>query len=145
MPKDNAQARKPSLQRTTAALIQPDGALRWAPIIAALAIDLADLATAGPLGLAMGIFVGGTLTTVVAAAGGARLGRALLLGVLGAIYCALPLTEALPMATLLTMVHAFAQRKAAREQAREEDGAADSSQDSAPLGVRVVQAGPAQR
>ena len=86
---------------------QADGRLGWAPIAAALAIDLADFATAGPIGLVLGLFVGGMLTTTVAFASGAKPRRALGLGLLGAIYCALPMTEAIPMATMLTLVHGF--------------------------------------
>lgn len=77
------------------------------PIVAALAIDLADFATAGPIGLIAGLAVGGVLTTIVALASGVRPGRALLLGMLGGIYCALPMTEAIPLATMLTLVHGF--------------------------------------
>jgi hypothetical protein len=75
----------------------------WAPIVAALAIDLADLVSAGPHGL----IIGGVLTTIVALASGVRLRRALGLGALGAVYLALPLTEPVPLATMLTLVHGF--------------------------------------
>ncbi len=94
-------------QRSAAALAREDGRYGWMPIVAALAIDLADFATAGPIGLVAGLFVGGVLTTIVARASGATRHRALLLGLLGGIYCALPLTEAIPLATMLTLVHAF--------------------------------------
>jgi hypothetical protein len=92
-----------SLRRSTVALARDDGKLGWAPIVAALAIDLADLISAGPHGL----IIGGVLTTAFALACGVRARRALLLGVLGAIYCALPLTEPVPLATMLTLVHGF--------------------------------------
>jgi len=92
-----------SLRRSTAALARDDGKLGWAPIVAALAIDLADLVSAGPHGLV----IGGVLTTIVALANGVRLRRALGLGVLGAVYLALPLTEPIPLATMLTLIHGF--------------------------------------
>lgn len=85
--------------------------MRWGPIFAALAIDLADLATAGPIGLALGVLIGGVLTTTVAAANGATTRRAVGLGLAGAIYCALPLTEAVPLATILTAMHAMLARQ----------------------------------
>jgi hypothetical protein len=102
-----AVSRPISLRRSTAALARDDGKLGWAPIIAALAIDLADLISAGPHGLV----IGGVLTTLFALACGARAGRAVLLGMLGAVYCALPLTEPIPLATMLTLVHGFMLRR----------------------------------
>lgn len=101
-----AVSRSISLRRSTAALARDDGKLGWAPILAALAIDLADLISAGPHGLV----IGGVLTSLFALACGARPRRALLLGLLGAVYCALPLTEPVPLATMLTLVHAFVLR-----------------------------------
>jgi hypothetical protein len=105
------------LRRTTTALAYDDGKLGWGPIAAALVIDAADLISAGPHGLV----IGGVLTTIFALANGARPRRALLLGLLGAIYCALPLTEPIPLATMLTLVHGFvlrtrAQHKPQRDQ-----------------------------
>ena len=97
-------------------------------------IDLADLATAGPIGLLAGLFVGGVLTTIVAKAAGAESRRALGLGVLGAIYCALPFTEAVPLATILTLVHGLLQRSAAAPEP-----------ELAPVRARVVQIDPPRR
>lgn len=101
-----AASRSINLRRSTAALARDNGKLGWAPIIAALAIDLADLISAGPHGLV----IGGVLTSLFALACGARPRRAMLLGLLGAIYCALPLTEPIPLATMLTLVHGFVLR-----------------------------------
>lgn len=112
-----AVSRSFSLRRSTAALAQSDGRLGWAPIIAALAIDLADLISAGPHGLV----IGGVLTTAFALACGARARRAIVLGLLGAVYCALPLTEAVPLATMLTLVHAFVLRTRAARKSDESD------------------------
>jgi hypothetical protein len=91
------------LRRSAAALARDDGRLGWTPIVGALAIDLADVFSAGPHGLV----IGGVLTMIVALASGARFSRALLLGVLGAVYCALPFTEPIPLATMLTLLHGF--------------------------------------
>ena len=85
----------------------------WAPIVAALAIDLADFAMVGPIGVVFGLFVGGLLTTIVALASGSGLWRALGLGLLGGIYCAIPVTDAIPLATMLTLIHGFLLRKRA--------------------------------
>jgi hypothetical protein len=100
MPKDI----RPSLPRTTSALV--DGrAPGWAPVLAAMAIDLADLAMIGPLGLVAGLFVGFTLTLVLSLATGAAPRRAVLLALLGGIYCMLPVTDLVPLATMLTLLH----------------------------------------
>ncbi|PRQ07463.1 hypothetical protein [Enhygromyxa salina] len=134
-----APARSLGLRRSVTALTAGDRQLGWAPIFAALAIDLADLATAGPIGLVMGLFVGGVLTTIVASLSGAKLSRALGLGMLGSLYCALPLTEPVPLATMLTALHVFLQRRKHAEQAAKEPEHAES------LGDRVVQVGPGHR
>lgn len=84
----------------------------WAPILAAAAIDLADLAMVGPLGLAAGLFVGFALTLVLARASGASGRRALTLALLGGIYCMLPVTDLVPLATILTLLHAGLTRQA---------------------------------
>ena len=124
-------------------MTRPDGTLGWAPIAAALAIDLADFATAGPLGLLTGLFVGASLTTVVALLSGARPRRAFGLGLLGAIYCALPLTEPIPLATMLTALHGFLLRR--KHAAQSADPASEDAPNPEPAAARVIQAGPGQR
>ncbi len=140
---DDTQARRPGfrLQRTKAALDSAaadtsDAAVRWGPLVAAVAIDVADFATAGPIGLATGVFVGGLLTAVVALANGAPTRRALALAALGGIYCALPLTEALPLATLLMLLHGLVGRSAK---------AALPEPQPAYATARVTQTGPGRR
>lgn len=83
-------------------------------MLAAMAIDLADLAMIGPLGLAAGLFVGFALTSVLALTTGASLPRALLLGLLGGIYCMLPITDLVPLATMLTSLHVALRRRPAQ-------------------------------
>ncbi len=99
-----------SLRRTSAALLRGD-IPSWAPLIAALSVDLADFATAGPLGLVAGLFVGASLPGLVSFCAGAPTRRALLLALFGGLYCALPLTEALPFATMLTLLHTWLSRR----------------------------------
>jgi hypothetical protein len=103
-PSTRSRKQGPAFGRSASALAQANRASGWAPILAAVAIDLADLAMIGPTGLVFGLFVGGLLTTTVARASGARWRRALGLGLLGGIYCALPF-DAIPVATMLTLVH----------------------------------------
>jgi ammonia channel protein AmtB len=93
-----------SLPRTSSALVNTR-ASGWAPVLAAMAIDLADFAMMGPLGLVAGLFVGFALTFVLTSATGAPTKRALLLGLLGGVYCMLPITDLVPLATMLTLLH----------------------------------------
>ena len=106
MPKDV----RPSLPRTSSALAEAR-APGWAPVLAAVAIDLADLAMIGPLGMVAGLFVGFTLTLVLSLATGAPIKRALLLAVLGGIYVMLPVTDVVPLATMLTLLHGVLTRR----------------------------------
>ncbi|PRP89961.1 hypothetical protein ENSA5_69020 [Enhygromyxa salina] len=132
MSNDKSSRRPIRAQRSAAALANDDGRHGWAPILAAVTIDLADFATAGPLGLVAGLAVGGALTTFVALISGVRPARALLLGLFGALYCALPLTEPIPMATMLTLLHGFLLRRGSPEP------------ELVPAPARVVQTGPAR-
>ena len=73
----------------------------FGPVVAGLILDFVDLATFGPIGLYLGIPIG--------AFAGYWMGRALglprkpsaLCALAGAVYCTLPGTEPLPLATLV--------------------------------------------
>ena len=73
----------------------------FGPVVAGLIIDFVDLATFGPIGLYLGLPIG--------AFAGYWMGRALGLGpkpsglcaLLAGIYCMMPGTEMLPIATLV--------------------------------------------
>jgi hypothetical protein len=74
----------------------------WAPVFAAMLLDLADLFSLGPQGLLIGLFVGSALGWRIASTSGfSRKGR-LICAALAAVYCMLPMTELLPLATMLT-------------------------------------------
>jgi hypothetical protein len=118
-----------------------DPRLGWAPIFAAIAIDLADLAMTGPIGLVAGLVVGGVLTMVVALLCGVRPRRAIGLGVLGGIYCALPVTDLVPLATMLTALYGLLLRRKAAAPVLAEP-TADAHE---PAAGRVVQVGPGLR
>lgn len=92
------------LQRTTAVLRARESVGGWAPILTALAIDLADLAMIGPTGIVAGFGVGFALTSLLTLATGVPLRRAALLSVLAGIYCMLPITDVVPLATMLTLL-----------------------------------------
>ena len=74
------------------------------PILGAVIIDGMDLVTMGPVGIGMGMFVGGLLSWAVAYRHGLTFWQSLIAGTAGALYCALPFTEALPIATLLALI-----------------------------------------
>jgi hypothetical protein len=92
------------LQRTATALGARETASGWAPILTALAIDLADLAMIGPTGVVAGFGVGFALTFMLTLATGVPLRRAGVLSLLAGIYCMLPLTDVVPLATMLTLL-----------------------------------------
>jgi hypothetical protein len=93
------------LQRTTTAVLGTrEAGGGWAPILTALAIDLADLAMIGPVGLVAGFGVGFALTGLLTLATGVPLRRAALLSLLAGIYCTLPFTDVVPLATMLTLL-----------------------------------------
>lgn len=96
--------RRADLQRTTAVLGARESAAGWAPILTALAIDLADLAMIGPTGLVAGFWVGFALTSLLTLATGVPLRRAAVLSLLAGIYCLLPFTDLVPLATMLTLL-----------------------------------------
>jgi hypothetical protein len=95
---------RPELQRTLAVLGTREADSGWTPILTALAIDLADFARIGPTGLVMGFFVGFVLTLLLTLATDVPWWRAMVLSVLAGIYCMLPITDLVPLATMLTLL-----------------------------------------
>lgn len=93
------RSRRPMLTRTLEAL---------GPVVGGLILDAVDVATFGPLGLTGGFLIGGIfgwwLSGVYRMAEPRRPWVALAAGV----YCALPLTEALPLATIAAVIARFA-------------------------------------
>ena len=91
----------------------------FGPIAAGMIIDLVDLATFGPIGLVFGLPVGGVA--------GFWMGRCLGLSKLASFYCAIaagiyctiPFTEAIPLATLVGAYARF--RESGREQKSEKN------------------------
>jgi hypothetical protein len=102
---DPIPSKRPAgLQRTTAVLSARESVGGWAPILTALAIDLADLAMIGPTGLVAGFWVGAALTGLLTISTGVPLRRAAVLSLLAGIYCLLPITDVVPLATMLTLL-----------------------------------------
>ena len=74
------------------------------PIFAALAIDLLDLATFGPLGLYVGMILGAAVGFWLTPLLGFPPHRRWLSALATGVYCTLPLTGLLPLATLASLV-----------------------------------------
>lgn len=74
------------------------------PIAGGLAIDVVDFATMGPIGVFAGAIVGGFVTWTVASRHGLSSRMVAMMTFLGALYCTIPFTELLPLATLLAIV-----------------------------------------
>jgi len=79
----------------------------FGPIAAGLVIDLVDLATFGPIGLFLGLPLGGLCGYWMGTALGLEKKQALWCALAAGIYCMMPLTEFLPLATLVGALARF--------------------------------------
>ena len=73
----------------------------FGPVVAGLIIDFVDLATFGPLGLYLGIPIGAFAGYWMGRALGLDRKACLLCALAAAVYCTIPGTEPLPLATLV--------------------------------------------
>ena len=73
----------------------------FGPVVAGLVIDLVDLATFGPIGLVLGLPIGGAAGFWMGRCLGLPTKASLLCALLAGIYCTIPGTEMLPIATLV--------------------------------------------
>lgn len=73
----------------------------FGPVVAGLIIDLVDLATFGPFGLYLGLPIGGFAGYWMGRALGFAPKPSLLCALAAGIYCTLPGTEMLPIATVV--------------------------------------------
>ena len=73
----------------------------FGPVIAGLLIDFVDLATFGPIGVYLGIPIGAFAGYWMGRALGLAPSPSLLCALAAAIYCTLPGTELLPLATVV--------------------------------------------
>ena len=71
------------------------------PVLAGLMLDLLDFATYGPVGLSAGLVVGGIGGYFLAWSLGVDSSRRLFYAGLAGIYCMMPFTAFLPVATVL--------------------------------------------
>jgi hypothetical protein len=88
------------------------------PVVAGMIIDGVDLATFGPIGLALGLPIGGLAGYWLGKSLGLEKQACLLCALAAGVYCTIPFTAILPLATL---VGAYARyRQTEREQRRAE-------------------------
>ena len=73
----------------------------FGPVMAGLIIDLVDLATFGPMGLAFGFILGGGVAWYLCRLYGLSLRQKLLWSLAAGIYCTIPFTEFIPVGTLV--------------------------------------------
>jgi hypothetical protein len=73
-------------------------------------LDAVDLATFGPLGLWVGFVLGSLTGWFLAESLGFKRGNRWMGGVLGGLYCMLPGTSVLPVATIVTALREFTDR-----------------------------------
>lgn len=77
------------------------------PLAGCMLLDLADFLTFGPIGLLIGVPVGGAIGWWLGSMYGfGRTGRTIL-AILSGIYCTIPFTELLPIATIVGAVARF--------------------------------------
>lgn len=77
------------------------------PLAGGIILDLLDLATLMPFGLAYGWLLGAAVAWWIGSLYGFSRGKKLLLSALAAVYCIVPLTEFIPLATLLAVAVRF--------------------------------------
>lgn len=73
----------------------------FGPVVAGLIIDLVDLGTFGPIGLVLGLPIGGAAGYWMGRTLGLSKKASLLCALAAGIYCTIPGTEMLPIATLV--------------------------------------------
>lgn len=81
------------------------------PLAGGIILDLTDLATFGPVGLAGGLFVGIAVGSWICSIYGLSWQTRFLVAVVAGIYCTIPMTEMLPLATLISAIARFQPRE----------------------------------
>jgi hypothetical protein len=79
------------------------------PLIGGLILDFADLATFGPVGLYLGFIVGGIVGWLISGIYGFSKNAKILCTIIAGIYCTIPGTFFLPLATFIAAIARFRQ------------------------------------
>lgn len=82
------------------------------PILGGLILDFADLATFGPIGLYAGMIVGCTIGWLISGIYGFSRNGRVIFSLLAGIYCTIPGTFFLPLATVIAVVARFREKPA---------------------------------
>lgn len=97
---DEENPQKPLIERINTA---------FGPLAGALILDFVDLATIGPLGIG-GFFVGGAVGWWILSVYDISKNTRLILAFLAGIYCLVPFTEFIPVATLISAIARFVKK-----------------------------------
>ncbi len=71
------------------------------PVVAGLILDFVDLATFGPIGLYAGMILGGGIAWYICSLYDLPWKTRIIWSLIAGIYCTLPFTEFIPLATIL--------------------------------------------
>lgn len=77
------------------------------PVIGGLILDFTDFVTFGPIGIYFGLLLGGLIGWLISSIYGFSTKKRLLWALLSGIYCTIPVTEFVPVATILSAVARF--------------------------------------
>jgi hypothetical protein len=77
------------------------------PVIGGLVLDFTDFVTFGPIGIYFGLLTGGLIGWLISSIYGFSTKKRLLWALLSGIYCTIPVTEFVPVATILSAVARF--------------------------------------
>jgi hypothetical protein len=80
----------------------------FGPILGGLLIDFIDLATLGPVGIFCGMIIGGAAAYWVCSIYRMPIRQRIIWAIAAGVYCTIPFTEALPLATLIGAYARFA-------------------------------------
>ena len=75
--------------------------LAFGPILGGIIIDFTDLATFGPFGIYAGMIIGGGVGYWVASLYRLSKNQRIMIALLSGVYCAMPGTEFIPVATII--------------------------------------------
>jgi hypothetical protein len=82
----------------------------FGPLAGAMLLDMVDLATLGPIGLVLGPALGGIVGWWVSGIYEFSTRGRLTFAILAAVYCTIPFTEPLPLATAIAAVARFREK-----------------------------------
>ena len=77
------------------------------PLAGGMLLDVMDLATLGPIGIGFGWLLGGGVAWWIGSIYGFSFDKKVILAALAAVYCSVPMTEMLPVATIVSAACRF--------------------------------------